>query len=128
MFQAIHSLDRESLADALAVAIDKTSSRPKLFIQVNTGNEPQKSGVAPKHAPEFVRQCQEKYGLDISGLMCIPPENHEPSPHFALLRQVAKDCRLTFLSMGMSDDFECAVKLGATHLRVGSAIFGARVS
>lgn len=126
LFDYIHSVDRESLAEALARDIAKTEARPVLFVQVNTGLEPQKSGVAPAEAPAFVHRLRQVHALAPAGLMCIPPEADDPGPHFALLRQVAKDCDLPLLSMGMSGDFETAVKLGATHIRVGSAIFGSR--
>lgn len=126
LFEAIHSLDRTSLAEALAKAIDKTGRRPRLFIQVNTGEEPQKGGVRPGEADGFVAACRERYGLAIEGLMCIPPFDDPPSPHFALLRVIAERNGLQALSMGMSADFEAAIQLGATHVRVGSAIFGAR--
>jgi hypothetical protein len=126
LFDAIHSLDRESLAEALATEMSRSDASPALFVQVNTGLETQKSGVAPKDTPAFVRRLREGHGLTPRGLMCIPPETDDPGPHFAMLRQIAKDCALPLLSMGMSGDFETAVKLGATHVRVGSAIFGAR--
>ena len=126
LFDAIHSLDRESLAEALATELSKTGKQPILFVQVNSGLELQKSGVIPKEAPSFVRRLREVHGLSPQGLMVIPPEADDPGPHFALLRQLSKDCVLPLLSMGMSGDFETAVKLGATHVRVGSAIFGAR--
>jgi hypothetical protein len=126
LFDAIHSVDRDSLAEALANEFAKTERRPLSFVQVNTGLEPQKSGVAPRDAPAFVRRLREVHGLAISGLMCIPPEAQPPSPHFAHLNQLSRDCGAPLLSMGMSADFEIAVKLGATHVRVGSALFGAR--
>lgn len=126
LFDYIHSVDRESLAEALAREIAKTEARPVLFVQVNTGLEPQKSGVTPAEAPAFVHRLRQVHALAPAGLMCIPPEADDPGPHFALLRHVAKDCYLPLLSMGMSGDFETAVKLGATHIRVGSAIFGSR--
>jgi PLP dependent protein len=126
VFDAIHSVDRESLAESLASELTKTARRPLLFVQVNTGLEPQKSGATPRDAAPFVRRLREVHGLAVSGLMCIPPESQQPSPHFALLHQLSRDCDAPLLSMGMSGDFELAVKLGATHVRVGSAIFGAR--
>jgi pyridoxal phosphate enzyme (YggS family) len=126
LFDAIHSLDRVNLAEALAAAIAKTGRNPTLFMQVNTGEEPQKAGIFPVEAEALFRQCIDEFGLTIAGLMCIPPADQEPSPHFALLRQIARDLGLKHLSMGMSADFECAVKLGATHVRIGSAIFGTR--
>lgn len=126
LFDAIHSVDRESLAEALAAEMSRSGATPVLFVQVNTGLEPQKAGIAPNEGPAFVRRLREVHGLSPQGLMCIPPEADDPGPHFALLRQAAKDCSLPLLSMGMSGDFETAVKLGATHVRVGSAIFGTR--
>lgn len=127
LFDAIHSVDREHLAETLASEIARAGRTPKLFVQVNTGEEPQKAGVAPREAPAFVRQCREQFKLKISGLMCIPPEDEEPSLHFAMLAKLARDVGVNNLSMGMSADFETAIKLGATHVRVGTAIFGERV-
>jgi PLP dependent protein len=126
LFDAIHSVDRLSLAEMLAAEIARAGRSPKLFVQVNTGEEPQKAGVGPREALAFVRQLQEQIGLKISGLMCIPPEAEEPSLHFALLVKLARDAGLLELSMGMSADYESAIRLGATHVRVGTAIFGAR--
>jgi pyridoxal phosphate enzyme (YggS family) len=126
LFDAIHSLDRPSLAEALAKAMDKTGRRPRCLVQVNTGEEPQKCGVLPAEADAFLESCRERYGLPIEGLMCIPPADEPPSPHFALLRTITERNGLTTLSMGMSADFEAAIQLGATHVRVGSAIFGSR--
>jgi hypothetical protein len=126
LFDVVHTLDRESLAAALAKAIAKRGRRPRLFVQVNTGLEPQKGGVDPREAAAFVARCREAHGLAIEGLMCIPPADQPPSPHFALLAKLARELGLTGLSMGMSADFEAAIQLGATHVRVGSAIFGAR--
>jgi uncharacterized pyridoxal phosphate-containing UPF0001 family protein len=100
--------------------------RPQLFVQLNTGEEPQKAGVAPAQADAFIASCREKYGLAVSGLMCIPPVNEAPAPHFALTAKIAARNRLKNLSMGMSADFSVAIQLGATHVRVGSAIFGTR--
>jgi PLP dependent protein len=125
-FDAIETLDRERLAAALAEAMAKTQRKPKLFIQVNTGSEPQKAGVAPEAADEFIAVVREKYGLSIDGLMCIPPIGEQASPHFALLGVIAKRNGIAELSMGMSADFELAIQLGATYVRVGSAIFGQR--
>ncbi len=127
LFDAIHSVDRVNLAETLAAEIARSGRAPKLFVQVNTGEEPQKGGVGPRDALAFVRQCQEQFGLKIAGLMCIPPEDEEPSLHFALLAKLARDAGLKELSMGMSADYEIAIRLGATHVRVGTAIFGARV-
>ena len=126
LFDAIHSLDRESLAVALAREISRTGRRPELFVQVNTGLEPQKSGIAPADAQSFVESCQRDHKLPVAGLMCLPPENEEPSVHFAMLAKLARACGLEKLSMGMSSDFETAIAFGATHIRVGSAIFGHR--
>ena len=122
---AIHGVDRTSLAKALAEEIGKQGRSPQLFIQVNTGEEPQKGGVMPEAAEAFLAECRA-LGLTIAGLMCIPPEDEEPALHFALLAGMAARMGLSQLSMGMSGDYEVAVKLGATHVRVGSAIFGAR--
>ncbi|HEX8663916.1 MAG TPA: YggS family pyridoxal phosphate-dependent enzyme [Beijerinckiaceae bacterium] len=128
LFDAIHTLDRDSLAKELAKEIARAGRAPRLFVQVNTGEEPQKGGVLPGEADAFVATCRERHGLAIEGLMCIPPADDPPSPHFALLAKIAKRNDLALLSMGMSADFEAAIQLGATHVRVGSAIFGARDS
>ncbi|MBP0444706.1 YggS family pyridoxal phosphate-dependent enzyme [Roseomonas sp. SSH11] len=122
----IESLDRPKLAAAIAEAIRKEGRAPGLLVQVNTGAEPQKSGVARDEASAFLRQCREEHGLAISGLMCIPPEGEDPTPHFRWLAELAAREGLGILSMGMSSDFEAAIACGATQLRVGSAIFGAR--
>jgi pyridoxal phosphate enzyme (YggS family) len=126
LFDVIHSLDRPSLAQALAKEIAKADRGPRLLVQVNTGEEPQKGGVLPADVDAFLRSCREEYGLAIEGLMCIPPAEDPPSPHFALLNKMAERNGLPLLSMGMSADFEAAIQLGATHVRVGSAIFGNR--
>jgi PLP dependent protein len=126
LFDAIHTLDRESLAAALAAELKRTARPIKLFVQVNTGEEPQKAGVAPRDALAFVDKCRTTHGLAIAGLMCIPPADEEPAPHFALLLKLARDAGLKELSMGMSGDYEAAIRLGATHIRVGTAIFGSR--
>ena len=126
LFDAIHSVDRPSLCEALAKEIKLQNKQPELFVQLNTGEEPQKAGVAPAEADAFIASCREKYGLVISGLMCIPPVDEAPAPHFALTAKIAARNGLTNLSMGMSADFAVAMLLGATHVRVGSAIFGAR--
>jgi pyridoxal phosphate enzyme (YggS family) len=126
LFDAIHSVDRPSICEALAKEIDSQKRRPELFVQLNTGEEPQKAGVAPADADAFIAGCREKYGLSITGLMCIPPVNDAPAPHFALTAKIAARNGLKQLSMGMSADFRTAIQLGATHVRVGSAIFGAR--
>ena len=128
LFDAIHSVDREKLARKLATAVQTRGTCPDLFIQVNTGEEPQKAGVLPTDIDPFIKQCREEFDLSIRGLMCIPPVDEEPSLHFALLRKMAERNGLTGLSMGMSADFERAIALGATHIRVGSAIFGERVA
>jgi hypothetical protein len=126
LFDAIHSVDRASLCEALAKEIAKQARQPDLFVQINTGAEPQKAGVLPQEADEFLRACRETYGLTISGLMCIPPVDEAPGPHFALTAKIARRNGLTLLSMGMSADFATAIAMGATHVRVGSAIFGTR--
>jgi pyridoxal phosphate enzyme (YggS family) len=126
LFDAIHSVDRPSVCEALAREIGRQQRAPKLFVQLNTGEEPQKAGIAPQDADAFIASCREKYGLTISGLMCIPPLEEPPAPHFALTAKIAARNGLQHLSMGMSADFAIAIALGATHVRVGSAIFGAR--
>ncbi len=126
LFDAIHTLDRPSLAEALAKEIAKQGKKPRLFVQVNTGEEPQKGGVIPTEVDAFLETCRSKFGLEVEGLMCIPPAEDPPSPHFALLNTIAQRHGLKVLSMGMSADFDAAIQLGATHVRVGSAIFGSR--
>ena len=126
LFHAVHSVDRPSICQALAKEIESQKKHPELFVQINTGEEPQKAGVAPGEADAFIRSCRETYGLSISGLMCIPPVNEAPGPHFALTAKIAARNGLAKLSMGMSADFATAIKFGATHVRVGSAIFGHR--
>jgi PLP dependent protein len=126
LFDAIHSVDRPSICEALAKEIISQNRRPELFVQINTGEEPQKAGVAPGEADAFIANCREKYGLAISGLMCIPPADDAPAPHFALTAKIAARNGLKNLSMGMSADFAIAIQFGATHVRVGSAIFGKR--
>jgi len=126
LFDAIHSVDRPSLCEALAKEIARQDRRPTLFVEVNTGGESQKAGVLPERADEFLRTCRESYGLAISGLMCIPPANEPPSPHFALTAKIALRHDLKLLSMGMSADFRTAIEFGATHVRIGTAIFGER--
>lgn len=125
LFDVIQSLDRPRLAQALAAETAKQGRRPRCFVQVNTGEEAQKAGVAPLETDAFVAQCRTM-GLDVVGLMCIPPADEEPSPHFALLAKIAARNGLPLLSMGMSGDFETAIRLGATHVRVGTALFGDR--
>jgi pyridoxal phosphate enzyme (YggS family) len=126
LFDAIHSVDRESLCEALAKEIDKQGRSPCLFVQVNTGAEPQKAGVLPERTDDFLRTARERFGLTISGLMCIPPVDEPPGPHFALTTTIARRNGLKMLSMGMSADFATAIAMGATHVRIGSAIFGTR--
>jgi PLP dependent protein len=126
LFHAVHSVDRASLAEALGKEINKRGRHPLLFVEINTGAEPQKAGVLPQDTDAFVAACRETYGLEISGLMCIPPQNEAPAPHFALTAKIARRNGLKLLSMGMSADFQTAIAFGATHVRVGSAIFGSR--
>jgi len=126
LFDAIHSVDRAKLAAELAKEIQKVGSAPQLFVQVNTGAEPQKAGVLPEDTDAFIKECRETYSLEIAGLMCIPPLEEAPAPHFALTKKIAERNGLKLLSMGMSADFESAINFGATHVRVGSAIFGNR--
>jgi hypothetical protein len=126
LFDAIHAVDRPSLCAALAKEIARQGRQPQLFVEINTGAEPQKAGILPEHADDFLRDCRETYGLAIAGLMCIPPLGDAPAPHFALTAKIAARNGLKLLSMGMSADFEIAIRFGATHVRVGSAIFGAR--
>lgn len=128
LFDAIHAVDRPSLCAALAKEISAQQKNPLLFVELNTGAEPQKAGVLPEDADLFIRACREIYGLTISGLMCIPPADEAPAPHFALTAKIAARNGLNLLSMGMSADFRIAVAFGATHVRVGTAIFGARDS
>ena len=126
LFDVIQTLDRPKLARALANAIQKTGRKPILFIQVNTGEETQKSGVAPKEFPEFYRYCSEELKLAIDGLMCIPPAHDPPAPHFALIEKLSTRFDLKYKSMGMSNDYEIAAQLGATHVRIGTGLFGSR--
>ncbi|HVY57636.1 MAG TPA: YggS family pyridoxal phosphate-dependent enzyme [Xanthobacteraceae bacterium] len=126
LFDAIHSVDRPSLCAALAKEVQKQGRQPQLFVQVNTGAEPQKAGVLPEEADAFVRACRDTYDLRIDGLMCIPPVDESPGPHFALAAKIAARNGLEYLSMGMSADFPTAIRMGATHVRVGTAIFGTR--
>jgi len=125
-FDVIETVDRDRIADALAEAMRKTGRRPRLFVEINTGGEPQKAGVLPQEADAFLQRCRETHGLSIEGLMCIPPADELASPHFAMLGEIARRNGLAKLSMGMSADWPLAVQLGATHVRVGSAIFGSR--
>jgi len=126
LFDAIHSVDRTSLAEALAKEIARQARQPLLFVEINTGAEAQKGGVQPQDADTFLAACRDRYGLGISGLMCIPPASEAPAPHFALTAKIARRNGLAMLSMGMSADFPTAIAFGATHVRVGSAIFGTR--
>jgi hypothetical protein len=126
LFDAIHSVDRASIAEALAKEIARQDRRPQLFVEINTGAEPQKAGVLPQDADAFIKTCRETHGLEIAGLMCIPPFEEAPAPHFALTAKIAARNGLKLLSMGMSADFATAIAFGATHVRVGTAIFGAR--
>lgn len=126
LFDAIHTVDRLKIAAALAEEMKAQGRQPRLFVQVNTGEEPQKAGVAPADVETLVNACRNKLGLKIDGLMCIPPFDQKPEPHFELLAKLAGDLGLPSLSMGMSADFEAAIRCGATHVRVGSALFGAR--
>jgi pyridoxal phosphate enzyme (YggS family) len=126
LFDAIHSVDRPSLCVALTKEIQRLGRAPMMFVQINTGAEAQKAGVLPERADAFIADCRTTYGLDIAGLMCIPPIDEAPAPHFALTAKIANRNGLKMLSMGMSADFGLAVRFGATHVRVGSAIFGSR--
>ena len=127
LFDVIHGLDRLSLAAALAKEIARAGRTPKLLVQVNTGDEPQKGGVSPTGIDALLAECRDTHGLTISGLMCIPPSEDPPSAHFGLLAAIAERHGLPILSMGMSADYEAAIQMGATHVRVGTAIFGERV-
>ena len=126
LFDVIQTIDREKVAAAAARAMADTGRRPECLIQVNTGEEPQKAGIAPLDADAFIDRCRTSHSLNVTGLMCIPPVDEEPAPHFALLRKIAERNGLPVLSMGMSADYEIAIRFGATHVRVGTAIFGAR--
>lgn len=126
LFDVIHTVDRDKIAAAIAAEAARQGRRPRLFVQVNTGLEPQKAGIDPREAVAFVERCRSVHGLAIEGLMCIPPAEDAPAPHFALLAKLARAASVEGLSMGMSSDFEIAVGQGATHVRVGSALFGHR--
>ncbi|MGF0539778.1 YggS family pyridoxal phosphate-dependent enzyme [Agrobacterium sp. ES01] len=126
LFDVIETVDREKIARALAEEMKRQDRHLRCYVQVNTGLEPQKAGIEPEKTAEFVTLCRDELGLQIEGLMCIPPVDENPGPHFALLAKIAKDCGVERLSMGMSGDFETAIEFGATSVRVGSAIFGAR--
>lgn len=125
-FDVIESVDREKIARALAKEMDRVDKRVPVFIQINTGEEAQKAGIAPRDADAFIQLCRGELGLEVRGLMCIPPADEEPSLHFALLAKIAARNALHGLSMGMSGDYETAIQFGATHVRVGTAIFGSR--
>lgn len=127
LFDVIETVDRPKLARVLAEEMARTGIRPRLFVQVNTGEEPQKAGIAPGETADFVELCRETFNLTIDGLMCIPPHDEEPAMHFALLAKLAKELGIPELSMGMSGDYEKAIAFGATYVRVGTAIFGARI-
>jgi pyridoxal phosphate enzyme (YggS family) len=126
LFDVIETIDREKIAAALAAEIRKQGKHPRLYVQINTGLEPQKAGIDPREAVDFVKRCREVYGLQIEGLMCIPPADENPGPHFALLEKLAREAGVAKLSMGMSGDFQTAIAFGATSVRLGSAIFGSR--
>lgn len=126
LFDVIETVDREKIAAELAKETTRQGRTPKLYVQVNTGSEPQKAGIEPREAVAFVKRCREVHGLAIEGLMCIPPAEENPGPHFALLEKLAREAGVAKLSMGMSGDYEAAIAFGATSVRVGSAIFGSR--
>ena len=126
LFDVIHSLDRINLARVLAAEIKRQNRQLKILVQVNTGKEDQKSGIPPEETEEFIRTCRSELGLNIVGLMCLPPQQDVAGPHFALLQKLSQQCNAPLLSMGMSDDYEEAIKFGATHIRLGTAIFGPR--
>lgn len=125
-FDVIETVDRDKLARVLAEEVQRQGRAPRLYVQVNTGEEPQKAGILPAEADAFIAACRDSYGLKVEGLMCIPPADEPPGPHFALLRKIAARNGLAKLSMGMSGDFETAIRFGATSVRVGSAVFGVR--
>lgn len=126
LFDVIHTVDREKIAKALAGEMRRQGRLLEVFVQINTGSEPQKAGILPDDADDFIKSCSSRHGLHVTGLMCIPPFNADPVPHFKLLAEIAEKHGLRQLSMGMSDDYVIAIKHGATHVRVGSAIFGTR--
>ena len=128
LFDVIETLDRDKLAAALASAMQKTGRRPRVLVQVNTGVEPQKAGVLPDQADVLIASARDVHGLNVEGLMCIPPADEAPEPHFRLLAEIAARNGLLVLSMGMSGDYETAISNGATHVRVGSALFGERIA
>jgi pyridoxal phosphate enzyme (YggS family) len=126
LFDAIHTIDRPKIAATIAEEMAKQGRRLQLFVEINSGGEPQKAGVLPEEADRFLAQCRDEFGLTIAGLMCIPPADEAPAPHFALLHKIAQRNGLVHLSMGMSADFASAISFGATHVRIGTAIFGER--
>ncbi|MBZ9884769.1 YggS family pyridoxal phosphate-dependent enzyme [Mesorhizobium sp. CA10] len=126
LFDTIETVDREKIAAELSKEMARQGRAPKLYVQVNTGSEPQKAGIEPREAVAFVKRCREMHGLAIEGLMCIPPADENPGPHFALLEKLAREAGVAKLSMGMSGDYETAIAFGATSVRIGSAIFGNR--
>ena len=127
LFDTIETLDRPKLAKAIADAMEKTGRSPELFVQINTGREPQKAGVIPSQADDFIACIRKEFSLLPTGVMCIPPVDEPAAPHFALLKRIADRNDLPFVSAGMSSDFELAIRLGATHVRIGSSLFGERV-
>jgi PLP dependent protein len=126
LFDVIETLDRPKLADALAAEMRKQGRAPRCYIQINTGEEPQKTGIAPREADAFIEYCGKTLGLPVTGLMCVPPADRDPTPHFALLRTIAQRHGLPELSMGMSHDYASAIRMGATEIRIGTALFGER--
>ena len=126
LFDVIETVDRPKIAEAIAAEIKRSGRKPRLYVEVNTGEEPQKAGILPGEADAFLADCRQRLGLGIDGLMCIPPTGQLCSPHFALLREIAARNGITNLSMGMSADYERAIQMGATHVRIGTAIFGRR--
>lgn len=128
LFDVIETVDREKIVRALASEMNKQDRRPRLYVQVNTGSEPQKAGIDPRETVDFVEKCRRDFGLEIEGLMCLPPIDENPGPHFALLEKLAREAGVGKLSMGMSADFKTAIAFGATSVRVGSAIFGPRTA
>ena len=127
LFDEIQSLDRVKLAKSLSNSQEKLNKKIKFMIQVNTGKEKQKSGIAPNEVENFIKICRDHYGLNISGLMCIPPVNENPAPHFAFMKKLYTRNKLESLSMGMSNDYDTAIEFGATHIRLGTALFGTRL-
>lgn len=128
LFDVIETIDRPKIARVISEEIRRQDRKPRLLVQVNTGAEAQKAGILPEETDAFIRQCRDEFGLEIDGLMCIPPADEPPAPHFALLAKIAARNGLKILSMGMSGDYDIAAQLGATHIRVGTALFGARTN